>query len=206
MKRVRGYWLNSRGPAPQSKADFDGTGYAAFTAGELAMAFVTLRGSRGLLLAGAALTFLGAAAQAAEDIELEPAAEPKLLFGDMGGLRKTLGTVGIEFGLSYIGETFASVAGGIKRGVVYDGRLGMSLDFDLEKLAGWPGATAHVHAYQIHGRGPSADLVGNLMTLSGIEANRAARLSTLWLEQKLFEDRVSIRAGQVAADSEFIVS
>jgi porin len=170
------------------------------------VAFVTLRACRGLLLAGAALILQSAAALAAGDIEHGPSGEPKLLFGDLGGLRKTLGSAGIEFGLSYIGETFGSVTGGIKRGAVYDGRLSMSIDFDFDKLAGWSGATAHVHAYEIHGRGPSANLVGNLMTLSGIEADRAARLYTIWLEQKLFEDRISIRAGQVAADSEFIIS
>ena len=170
------------------------------------MASVTFRASRGLLLAGIALMLQSAGVLAAGDIEHGPSGEPKLLFGDLGGLRKTLGSVGIEFGLNYIGETFGSVAGGIKRGAVYDGRLSMSLDFDFDKLAGWSGATAHVHAYQIHGRGASSDLVGNLMTLSGIEANRATRLYTIWLDQKLFEDRVSIRAGQVAADSEFIIS
>jgi porin len=170
------------------------------------MAFVTLRASRGLLLAGAALILQSTAVLAAGDIEHGPAEEPKLLFGDMGGVRKTLGSVGIELGLSYIGETFGSVTGGLKRGAVYDGRFSMSLDIDFDKLAGWSGATAHIHAYQIHGRGASANLVGNLMTLSGIEAERATRLYTIWLDQKLFEDRVSIRVGQVAADSEFILS
>ena len=157
-------------------------------------------------LAGAALILQSAAALASGGIEDGQPADPKLLFGDLGGLRKTLGAVGIGLGLSYIGETFASVTGGIKRGAVYDGRLSMSLDFDFDKLAGWSGATAHIDAYDIHGRGASANLVGNLMTLSGIEAERATRLYTVWLEQKLFEDRVSIRAGQVAADSEFIIS
>ncbi len=170
------------------------------------MAFVTLRACRGLLLAGAALILQSAAVLAAGDIEHGPSGEPKLLLGDMGGLRTTLGSVGIEFGLDYIGETFASVTGGIKRGAVYDGRLSMSLYVDLDKLVGWSGATAHFHAFQIHGRGASANLVGNLMTLSGIEADRATRLYTVWLEQKLFEDRVSIRAGQIAGDSEFIIS
>ena len=170
------------------------------------MAFVTLRASRGLLLAGAALILQSAAVLADVHAEAEKPGGAQLLLGDMGGMRAALAKVGIELGINYIGETFGTVAGGIKRGVVYEGRLGMSLDFDLDKLAGWPGATAHVHAFQIHGRGASANLVGNLMTLSGIEAERATRLYTVWLEQKLFEDRVSIRAGQIAGDSEFIIS
>jgi porin len=146
------------------------------------MAFVTFRASRRLLLAGAALILQSAGALASGDIEPEQRAEPQLLFGDLGGLRTALARVGIELGLTYIGETFGSVTGGIKQGVVYDGRVGMSLDFDFDKLAGWHGATAHVHAYEIHGRGASANLVGNLMTLSSIEAERAIRLYTIWLD------------------------
>jgi porin len=174
--------------------------------GELPMACVTLRGRRFLLGAGAALFLQSGGALAAEDAEHEHPAEPKLLLGDLGGVRPALEKAGIELSLSYIGETFGSVSGGIKRGVVYDGRLAMSIDVDFEKLAGWSGATAHVHAFQIHGRGPSANLVGNLMTLSSIEALPATRLNTLWFEQKLFEERVTIRVGQLAADIEFITS
>jgi porin len=170
------------------------------------MAFVTLRGWRLLLLAGAALILPSAAALAAEDAEHEHPAEPKLLLGDLGGVRTALEKAGIELGLTYIGEIFGSISGGIKRGVVYDGRLTMSLDVNFEKLAGWSGATAHVDAFQIHGRGPSANLVGNLMTLSSIEALPATRLNTLWFEQKLFDERVTIRGGQLAADTEFITS
>src|SRR6478736_3741208 len=88
--------------------------------GQPTMAFVTLRASRGLLLAGAALILQSTTVLAAGDIEHGPSGEPKLLFGDLGGLRDTLGSVGIGFGLDYIGETFASVTGGIKRGAVYD--------------------------------------------------------------------------------------
>lgn len=170
------------------------------------MAFAMLRGWRGLLFALVPLFLQTTGAIASEVAEPEPAAEPKLLLGDLGGFRPVLGKAGIELGLTYIGETFGSVSGGIKRGVVYDGRLTMSLDVDFEKLAGWSGATAHVDAFQIHGRGASANLVGNLMTLSGIEALPSTRLFTIWLEQRLFDERVTIRAGQLAADTEFIIS
>ena len=137
------------------------------------MSFVTLRGSRGLLPAAAALIFLSAAAQAegpGEADKADKAEAPELLLGDMGGLRPTLKASGVKLGISYVGEVFGNVSGGLKRGVVYDGQIGMFLNFNLEKLAGWSGARVHVHAFQINGRGPSANLVGNLMTLSGIEA------------------------------------
>jgi len=42
--------------------------------------------------------------------------------------------------------------------------------------------------YQIHGRGLSANYLGNnLLTASNIEASRATRLFDLWLQQQLFD-------------------
>src|SRR6266853_1779525 len=61
--------------------------------------------------------------------------------------------------------------------------------------------------YQIHGRGLSANYLGNnLLTASNIEASRATRLFDLWLQQQLFGGLLSVRAGQIAADDEFIIS
>jgi carbohydrate-selective porin OprB len=42
--------------------------------------------------------------------------------------------------------------------------------------------------------------------VSNIEALPATRLYELWAEQKLFDNTVSVRVGQLAADTEFILS
>ena len=44
------------------------------------------------------------------------------------------------------------------------------------------------------------------MTASTIEALPSTRLYELWLEQKMLNDKVAVRAGQLAADTEFLVS
>ncbi|GJD31101.1 hypothetical protein PMNALOAF_2354 [Methylobacterium adhaesivum] len=44
------------------------------------------------------------------------------------------------------------------------------------------------------------------MTISEIEALPASRLSELWLEQSLFDDRLFLRVGQLSADTEYMVS
>ena len=49
-------------------------------------------------------------------------------------------------------------------------------------------------------------LGGNLETVSNIEALPTTRLYRLYFEQSLFEDRASVRLGQIAADDEFITS
>jgi porin len=73
-------------------------------------------------------------------------------------------------------------------------------------MLGWQGALLHVNAYQIHGQGLPAAEVGNLLTIGNIQATPATRLFGLWLQQSLFNDQVSLRFGQIAADDEFFVS
>jgi porin len=129
------------------------------------------------------------------------------LTGDWGGMRSALEEKGFQLGVVYTGEALGNPAGGVGHGAIYEGRLETALDVDLEKAAGWTGAAFHVNAYQIHGRGLSANYLGNnLLTASNIEASRATRLFDLWLQQKLFDGALSVRVGQLAADDEFVTS
>jgi porin len=131
----------------------------------------------------------------------------EVLTGDWGGLRTSLEDKGLRLGLNSIDEAFGNPAGGVSHGAIYEGRLDMVVDLDLEKAVGWSGATFHINAYQIHGRGLSANYLGNnLLTASSIEASRASRLYHLWLQQTLFDELLSVRIGQIAADDEFIIS
>lgn len=128
------------------------------------------------------------------------------LLGNLGGLRTRLEDAGFTFDLQETSEVLGNVSGGIKTGAAYEGATLMGLTVDTEKAFGLPGGTFRASAYQIHGRGLSVNNIGNLNTVSGIEATRATRLFELWYEQKLFDDKVSVRIGQQAADAEFQVS
>ncbi|MDA8107252.1 MAG: carbohydrate porin [Betaproteobacteria bacterium] len=112
----------------------------------------------------------------------------------------------VSYALHYVGEVLADTSGGMQRGAVYDGRLELVLNADLDELAGWRGFTAHLNAYQLHGRGLSRNDVGNMMTVSNIEALPATRLYEAWLERRLFDDRLALRAGQLGADTQFLTS
>ena len=97
--------------------------------------------------------------------------------------------------------------GGVNRGAIYEGQASAGVTVDLEKMVGWTGAKIYANALQIHGRGASRALLGgNLETVSNIEALPTTRLYRLWFEQSLFDDRASLRMGQIAADDEFITS
>ncbi|WP_375456674.1 carbohydrate porin [uncultured Methylobacterium sp.] len=119
--------------------------------------------------------------------------------------RAALKEKGIEVNAAYISEVFSNLRGGMRRGTAYEGRLDVQVDADLGTLMGLEGLGFHTNAYQIHGTDISRYYVGNLATVSGIEALPATRLHELWFQQAL-DPALSLRAGRLAADSEFLVS
>ncbi|MGU3537699.1 carbohydrate porin [Methylobacterium sp. A54F] len=127
-------------------------------------------------------------------------------YGDPFGLRAYLAQRGVTYVLTYIGEGLGNVSGGLRRGATYGGRLDASLDVDLDRLAGLSGARFHTDVFQIHGHGMSRAYVNNLTTVSGIEALPATRLFELWVEQRLLDDKLSVKVGQVSADTEFAIA
>jgi porin len=114
--------------------------------------------------------------------------------------------LGIKFAATYIGEVLGNATGGLKQGGTFEGRLNLAVDIDFDKLAGWKGLTAHANIFGIYGNGLSRDNLQNFFVVSGIEALPTVRLYEAYFEQKFFHDKWSIRAGQLAADSEFLAS
>ena len=127
--------------------------------------------------------------------------------GDPNGVRKRLSEHGITYGLVYTGEGLKNVSGGVRQGGLYQGKLEAFTAVDFGKLAGWNGLSFFANAFQIHRTaGMRGDHFNSLVTISNIEAVPSTRLSELWFEQKFFGDRLSVRAGQLAADAEFFIS
>jgi porin len=110
---------------------------------------------------------------------------------------------GVKFAATYIGEAMGNISGGLKQGAIYEGRLNLAVDVDMQKLAGLRDLTFHANMFQIHGDGLSRSNLQNFLIASGIEALPSTRLYEIWFEQK-WGDTLSLRAGQLAADTEFI--
>ncbi|MEK7707009.1 MAG: carbohydrate porin [Verrucomicrobiota bacterium] len=132
--------------------------------------------------------------------------ERETLTGDWGGVRSRLADKGLEFETTYTGEFLANVHGGARTGELYQGLLRSDLNLDIEKAGGWKGGVFHVSGLWIAGSEPNSrnDIAGmtGVMYLepSNISAYDTVRLYELWLEQSFLEDRLSIRAGQIAVD------
>ena len=129
------------------------------------------------------------------------------LLGDPGGLRSAAARRGLTFNVSEQAEVLGNPTGGVRRGIVFEGLLSLGLSLDTEKAGLWSGGTFTASAYQIHGRGLSRNNLGdNLNTVGCIEAERGTLLFELWYEQALFDKKVSVRGGQLAANQEFSIS
>jgi porin len=123
----------------------------------------------------------------------------------LGLLPKPLQKPGIKFAITYIGEVLGNPTGGAKQGSVYEDRINFAVDADLEKLFNLKQVSFHANAFQIDGGGLTRGALLNFMDVSGIEAQPTTRLYEIWLEKK-WGDKVALRAGQLAADTEFINS
>ena len=121
----------------------------------------------------------------------------------LGILPNPLTQYGVKFAATYIGEVLGNVSGGVKQGAVYEGRLNLAVDVDLQKLAGLDQLTFHANMFQIHGEGLSRSNLQNFFVVSGIEALPSTRLYEAYFEKKWGNNAVSLKAGQLAADSEF---
>jgi porin len=123
------------------------------------------------------------------------------------GIVAPLAARGIEFRLSYINDVLGNLRGGRRQGWVNQGLFEPSVEVNFEKLAGLTGLRGYVNAFFIHNTGRILrDYVGGVNTIAAIEAAPRIRLSELWLEQRFADGVVRLRAGQIAADVEFLYS
>lgn len=139
-----------------------------------------------------------------------PSAAPSGLRGALpdpaAATLKKLSNSGVTLDLQEQSEVWANLAGGGRRGVSYNGLTTAKLDIDLDKAVGWSGAEFFVNGFEIRAHGPTRSLVGNQQLVSSIEAAPSVKLYDLWLDQSLFEKRLSLRIGQEAASDEFMIT
>ncbi len=162
-----------------------------------------------------ALIAMGTAWAQIQELEEQSEAEPMpevtwlerdYALSDWGGVRTALEDRGVSFFGGYSAEVWGNTTGGLERGTVYTGWLDFGVDLDFDKLADWEGASFRSSWMWLSGRDASEDLVGNILTISNIAGFSTFRAFELWFQQNLFDDVISIRAGQLAADEEFIIS
>ena len=127
----------------------------------------------------------------------KPLADRQYLFGDWGGLRSDLMERGVSFDLQYISDNLANVAGDRDQRFVAWNRFRGTVDIDFEKLAGWAGWYFHATAVWQRGGNLGAYL-GLLTSPSGMSSEHTFRLDSWWIENRSFDETLTIRIGQFA--------
>jgi porin len=127
-------------------------------------------------------------------------------YGDPGGIRAALAQRGVTYSLVFIGEALGNPTGGVRRGVIDEGRFDLQINVDLKKAVGLDGAMLHANGYEILGEGLSRRDLFDLSLASGIEALPSTRLYEAWIEQTFLDGKAALKLGQIGADTEFLVS
>ncbi|HWV98740.1 MAG TPA: carbohydrate porin [Candidatus Acidoferrum sp.] len=164
------------------------------------------------------LAALGVASTLAQDNSAPPKSdfrqflERDYLFGDWGGLRTDLSHHGVDFEFFYGGSFPDNLAGGARRGGLYEGALLMMLDLDSEKLVGYEGGSVHVSSLWLSGEKPFSThndgtpaFVGDLNKVNLLDFPNALRLWELWYQQKFLAGKLAFKFGELSIDRDFIV-
>jgi porin len=151
--------------------------------------------------------WLGAAHGTPADAQT-PALERQYLTGDWNGVRPLLSEHGFQPYLTYTGTMWANVNGGRETGMRFNGYLDFGADIDLAKLGAWDGLGFHADFHWYQGDGPTKHLIGGdlAQALGDWEAAATFRVFNLYVRQALADDRVVIKLGQIAADTDFMIS
>lgn len=119
------------------------------------------------------------------------------------GDRSALEEEGVVLDAGLVTDAFLETEEG---GGSVDALLRLGVDADLERLLDWPGASARAGALWLEGEGLVEEEIGTLTNPSNINGLDELRIFDAWIQQDLLDGDVSVRAGLLAADEEFMVS
>lgn len=129
----------------------------------------------------------------------------RYLTGDWGGARTRLEDRGINLGATYFAEGAGNFRGGSRHDVAYAAELSVYGSFDLQKLWGWSGGTLRVKFTNRNGENlnDTAQLHELMQSQPIYGRGNITRISQFYLQQKLDDDRLTIKLGRLTVGDEF---
>jgi porin len=128
------------------------------------------------------------------------------LFGDWAGSRTWLEERGITPTLTFVMDALGNPTGGMQQGFRQASNLGLDVHFDLQKLFGLNGGSFFISFSERFGSSLSREDIGNVFTVQQVLGGQTYRLIDVAYQQRLFDDRVELRVGRIAAGDDFLVS
>ena len=126
------------------------------------------------------------------------------LTGQWKGYRQRFENTGIIFNLDYTSDLFSNESSGINRDSVYLDNIDITLSLEMEKLTGRKRTDLYFHFLGNRGKSPS-ELVGEIRTLSNIDAYDTWKLYEAWIQKFFLNEKVSVLTGLYDLNSEFDV-
>ena len=139
-----------------------------------------------------------------DDLQLPPGG--KHLTGDPDQFRSRLSGAGITPTITYVTDTVGNPFGGNRQGITYCDNIGLNIDFDLQQLAGIPGAVIRMSGSWRNGTSLSNDYIGNIFNVQQVFGGQTYKLVDLYFQQSLWEDLFNFRLGRIAMGDEFLSS
>ncbi len=128
------------------------------------------------------------------------------LLGDWLGLLPKMTDAGITPTLNYVNNIAGNPTGGKSQGLAYADNIGFALDFDLHKIVGLDGGSFLISMSQRDGTSLSQRSVGNVFSIQQVYGGQTFHLIDVAYQQKLFEDKLELSVGRIAAGDDFLVS
>ncbi|MFZ4775770.1 MAG: carbohydrate porin [Terrimicrobiaceae bacterium] len=128
------------------------------------------------------------------------------LSGDWWGIRNYLDDSGVELSASYTNNIAGNPVGGESAGFTYTDNVSFGLQLNFEQLIGWKGLTFDVSGLNRAGSSLSQDNVGNQFTVQQVYGGQTAMFYALILEQRLLDDKISLKAGRFSTGDDFASS
>lgn len=128
------------------------------------------------------------------------------LSGDWWGIRNYLDDEGVEIVANYTNNIAGNPVGGKSAGFTYTDNTYFGLQLDFEKIIGWRGLSFVVSGLNRAGTSLSEYNIGNQFTVQQLFGGQTAMFYALVLEQKLLDDKISIKFGRFATGDDFASS
>lgn len=128
------------------------------------------------------------------------------LLGDWAGLRTRLEDAGITPSLTLVSDFAWNPSGGKSQGATDATSIGLSLKFDLARMAGIQGGSFLLSFCERFGSNLSSEHIGNIFTVQDVFGVESFHVADVAYQQKLFNDRVEFRVGRIATADDFLVS
>lgn len=107
----------------------------------------------------------------------------------------------------YTADLWRNARGGLRTGSAYLDNLDVTFELDAERAWGWSGVSAFVYGLYNNSARFSERYVGDAMTISNIDAPKAARLYEAWLQwESDAPHALSLKVGLYDLNSEFDTS